>query len=155
MMDFNSAKTILLYYDTSLQLDEVKLINEFAQELKQEKKEVYFLIYHPTKKVAPFIHTGTFDTHICKSDYNIFKQASSSLVKRQIKLEYDILICFSTLSDKRVANTIKKSKSKFKIGMSQFFTPQLCNAILIPKEEGNIESYLHMLGRFLQQIQTI
>jgi hypothetical protein len=155
MMDFNSAKTILLFYDTSLNQDDVKLISEFAQELKQEKKEVYFLIYHPTKKVAPFVHTGTFDTHVCKSDYNILKQPSSSLIKRQIKLEYDIFICFSTLNDKRVSNTIKKSKSKFKVGMSQFFTPQICNAILMPKEEANIESYLHMLGRFLQQIQTI
>lgn len=155
MMDFKSAKTVLLFYDTSLNQDDVKLINEFAQELKQEKKEVYFLIYHPSKKVSPFVHTGTFDTHVCKSDYNIFKQPSSSLIKRQIKLEYDILICFSTLSDKRISNTIKKSKSKFKVGMSQFFSPQVCNAILIPEGETNIESYLHMLGRFLQQIQTI
>jgi hypothetical protein len=153
--DFNSSKSFLIVYPSDIAKSDLDLLVEFVVEIKSEKKDVFFLIYHDLKKIPMGTIIKSFDTHICQKDFNIFKSPSSSTLQSQIQISYDYLISFFDKPNKRMENFIKKSKAKFKIGMWEPDNKSLYN-IKLSKVEGvnMIKSFLTMTGNYITKIKT-
>lgn len=153
MTQFASAKQFLFLYQANLPVQDIQLIKEFAQEIKAEKKEVFFIVYHDFKKVPDGTVTQAFDTHISKADFNLFGNPKSSHLLRHTQIEYDYLFSFLDQQNPRLENFIKKTIAKVKIGR---FEPHKKNLYRItfstqdnPK---SMESFLSMAGNYLTKI---
>ncbi|MCO6494159.1 MAG: hypothetical protein J5I91_00565 [Bacteroidetes bacterium] len=154
MSGFSEARSFLFIYETSLPKQDIELILEFAAEIKAEKKDVFFLIYHEFKKVPESVFVKSFDIHICKKDFNFLKQPTSSMVKRQCNMQYDYLFSFIEKRNTRLENFIRKSKALIKIGRKELHRKPLYRITFGSSErENSIEDFLKMAGNYITKIK--
>lgn len=154
MTGFAEVRSFLFVYETSLPKQDIEMIQEFANELKAERKDVFFLIYHDFKKVPDGTFVKSFDIHICKKDFNLMKQPVSSLTKRQAGMNYDFLFSFLKNRNPRLENFIKKSKAQIKIGRAELTRKPLYRITFGSIDrEITTEEFLHMSGNYLTKIK--
>lgn len=154
MSTFDSARSFLFVYESSLPKQDIDMIQEFANEIKAEKKDVFFLVYHDFKKVPEGIFVKSFDIHICRKDFNLLKQPASSLVKRQYNIPYDYLFSFLGNRNNRVENFIRTSKAQIKVGRYDIPRKPLYRITFGSSgRENTMEEYLKMAGNYLTKIR--
>lgn len=154
MNDFASAKSFLFVYENTLSKEDIELIHQFATEIKLEKKDVFFLIYHDFKKVPDDTVVKSFDIHISKKDFNLFKRPGSDLLKRQLQIGYDFLLSFLDQRNERLEHFIRRSKSHAKIGRFEPHGKNLYRITFSSKEQKkSMEDFLHMTGTYLTKIK--
>jgi hypothetical protein len=156
MNDFASAKSFLFVYENALSKDDIELIHQFAMEIKAEKKDVFFLVYHDFKKVPETVIMKSFDIHVCKKDFNFLKRPASSLAKRHAGIAYDYLISFLDNRNERLEQFIRKSKAGAKIGRFEPDNKNLYRITFSSKElNKNMEEFLGMTGTYLTKIKIV
>jgi hypothetical protein len=154
MTNFENAKSFLFVYPQNLPLNDIQLLLEFAHEIKAEKKDVFFLIYHDFKKVPDNTVVKSFDIHLSKKDFNLFKMPSSSLIKRQVDLQYDYLFSFLENENVRLENFIKKSNARIKIGRWEPPNKSIYRITFSANgHEKSMEEFLKMAGNYLTKIK--
>lgn len=154
MTDFENARSFLFVYPQNLPLNDIQLLLEFAHEIKAEKKDVFFLIYHDFKKVPDNTTVKSFDIHISKKDFNFLKKPSSSLINRQVDLKYDYLFSFLENENIRLENFIKRSNARIKIGRWEPPKKSIYRITFSANgHEKSMEEFLKMAGNYLTKIK--
>jgi len=155
MSDFSTAKSFLFVYENNLPKQDIELLLEFAHEIKAEKKDVFFVIYHDFKKIPFGTFVKSFDIHVSKKDFNLLQKPSSSILKRQMNIKYDFLFSFLNGRNIRLENFIKKSTASIKIGRWEPPKKSLYRITFSSNErEKSMEEFLKMAGSYLTKIKV-
>jgi hypothetical protein len=152
--DFELAKSFLFVFPQNLPQNDISYIYEFASEIKAERKEVIFLIYHDFPKIPEGITQKSFDVHVCKKDFNFLQKPTSSLIIRHLHIDYDFLISFNDKANKRLEKFVSKSKAKIKIGRYEPVGTSLYKILLTTtSNENGIRDFLSLAGTYLTKIK--
>lgn len=154
-LDFGTARTMALLFNADNQ-EEYKLISEYIQQLKKQKKAVKAIGFYNTKKLpADALHTLEFD-FFSQEQLDFKLEPTATFSKAFIDTDYDILINCDLQNNFPVKYFAALSKAKFKVGVFGEETQSIYDLMIEITPEKKLKYFLQQVEHYFSIInQTI